>query len=89
MIVNVNDIKLIWHDDYYDGPLSGACSINGKKYYFKISHEHYNTNTRVRIFSIIDLGKEEWRIITNDHLLFRRFVGEHCDYTDDGKTLKK
>ncbi len=27
-------IKLLWHHAYYDGPISGVCEIEGKKFWF-------------------------------------------------------
>lgn len=27
-------IKLLWHSGYWDGPISGVCEIDGKKFWF-------------------------------------------------------
>lgn len=36
----VSKIKMLWVDDYYDGPLSGVMEYESKNYYFKLFDEH-------------------------------------------------
>lgn len=32
-------VKLLFHNEYYDGPLSGVCEYRGEKLYFKLGTE--------------------------------------------------
>lgn len=64
-------IKILWHEDYYDGPLSGFLNYNNKNYHFRISDEilyhdkvlekeDINVFIRARIYYVYDLTKKEF-----------------------------
>ena len=40
--IDNSNIKLLWHTDYSDGPLSGILEFNGKKLRFQVCDESLN-----------------------------------------------
>lgn len=41
MLINRDQIKLLWHRIYYDGPISGMCLYQEKKHWFDMVSERY------------------------------------------------
>ena len=87
------DVKLLWHDNFWDGPLSGLLLWRNERLWFQMQEEYEPPGgvepvpwPWYRRFLVIrltagQLGEEEqW------HELFRRCVGTHTDYRHDETT---
>jgi len=77
-----SDVKLLWHSDYYDGPLSGLLLFNEEKYWFKAIDgiPGYSQNYIVIRLTPEQLNEEEkW------HKLFQDHVGSQTDYDENEK----
>jgi hypothetical protein len=80
-------IKLVYHNDYWDGPLSGVCRVEGlsdDRYYFQ-SINDYHDHLDLRIFSLHQLTSEEWKLEDYWHQQFEQHVGTHTNYDSEGK----
>jgi hypothetical protein len=51
-------VKLLWHIDYYDGPLSGICEYQERKCWFEIS-EHADIRTSSWLYEVRELTPAE------------------------------
>ena len=83
------DIKLVYHSNYWDGPLSGVCLYKEKQYWFNCVHDYHdktedNESLDMRIYAIYDLTPIEWEHENYWHNLFVRYVGTHTSYDDNG-----
>lgn len=78
------DIKMLWHSGYWDGPLSGMCLYNGKKYWFdcEVMEHDDNNDAGIRKYGLYELSDEEVDYEEWWHNLWRFLVGHHCDYGD-------
>lgn len=75
----LRNVKILFTDSYYDGPLSGICVYREKYFYFRLHDEliwdevkYYN----VRVYNIYKLPKEEIDIVIHNQLLFKRLISE-------------
>lgn len=71
------DLDMLWHSNYWDGPLSGMARYNGEEVWFNCISEEENGD---RIFGLYRLSKEDHAELTYRHELFRDMVGHHCDH---------
>jgi len=92
-------ISILWHEDYYDGYLSGMCLYRGKMHYFKGVDEGEvvyfkdeegfdeidkdRSDKWWRRFVLFELTDLEVVEATRRHDLFRKHVGTHTDYDSD------
>lgn len=91
-ILHVPYPKLLWGSGYYDGVLSGVCEKWQKRYWFELITEEYlktkydceghEDHTSIRVFAVVDLTSEQWKIEDEQHADFRKYVGTHTDYND-------
>jgi hypothetical protein len=89
-------MKKLWHHAYWDVALSGVCEVDGKKCWFEIIEEYFDNNDPpeeygddwdppwYRRFLIVALTVEQFNEIEKRHDKFRRMVGTHTDYDDQG-----
>lgn len=88
-------MRKLWHSNYWDGPLSGMCLIEGQKYWFECVEEWLDNNSYpeddddfetpwYRRFLIWKLTDEQQATIEARHAKFQRMVGTHCDYDENG-----
>ncbi|KKL11819.1 hypothetical protein LCGC14_2541960 [marine sediment metagenome] len=95
-----DELKWLWEDDYYDGPLSGMMEIKAtgqKVWAFLIDEcdwvEQYGPGPDdcdrmvVRIFALYELTPEQQTIEEYWHELFKLCVGEAHSYTTAGKLI--
>lgn len=76
-------VTILWHSDYYDGPLTGIAQYNGEKVYFHVRKQYHSQKMSKQVYRTFDLfrmTKEQWDDILFWHEEFRLFVGTHCDY---------
>jgi len=82
---NYADVKFIFNTDWYDGPISGLCEVNGKEYWFELVTEDYKPKKdpeemdRIRVFALIDLGKTRFEEEKLWHKLFELLVRDNKD----------
>lgn len=89
-------VRLLYACNYYDGPLSGRCIVDGEEYWFELHKDHEicvpvedddDSFVRLRIFDLIKLTPEQeaqekyWRD------LFERHVGTHWLYDENNKKI--
>lgn len=77
--------RFLYHSNYYDGPISGAMlAETGERYWFDAhpDADPYNTGYWYLLY---ELTPDEWELETRRHDLFRRYVGTHCDYDENGR----
>lgn len=101
--ISRDQVKFLWHSNYWDGPLSGMCLYQGQKYWFEIIDEFWSPKpdeveenfsddydpTRTRTFKLIELSPEQLKDETVWHRYFQIMVGRHCDYDKNGKRVPK
>lgn len=79
-------VTILWHEDYYDGILSGIAKYAGEVVYFKVK-DWYQTPALekkvFRTFNIYKLTPEQIKTKFYWHGEFRFFVGTYCDYDYD------
>jgi hypothetical protein len=76
------DLRLLWVDDYYDGPLSGAVLLAGKLRWFIVCAE-VNHHRR---YAVYDLSEPEIAQERQWHALFVEHVGDHYAFDEHGST---
>lgn len=85
------DVRILWHSNYYDGPLSGIAEYKGEKVLFNCKKEYSTKKLYDKLFRAYELYRltpEQWKEISYWHEEFRLFVGTHCDYKyDDNKEI--
>ena len=75
-VFKIEEVELLWHDDKWDGPLSGICKVRGNEYYYKMYneafcyHEETDFYDRIRWFMVYELTPEELKIEHEQHSLF-------------------
>ena|SRR5688500_3199456 len=76
--------RFLHHANYYDGPLSGVMlADDGNRYWFEVHpecdlHDGY-------WYALYELTESEWYWEDQRHALFRKHVGTHCDYDENGR----
>lgn len=78
------DVRLLWHFDFYDGPISGMLLFNGRRCWFQMVAENEEPNGWYRRFLIVALSEEQIATEERWHELFREHVGHHTDYDAEG-----
>ena len=73
------EMGLLSITNYYDGPISGTCSIEGKRYYFHIYGSRYH---------LFELSEREWMIEDEMNVDFCDYVGNHWTY-ENGKKVEE
>ena|SRR5215471_6150250 len=77
-------MRLLWHVNFWDGPLCGICLHEGRKYWFKLDKE-LDDRDRSRSFNVYYLTDEQINLEDSSHELWCKYVGTHCDYDENGK----
>lgn len=81
--------EMMWHSDYYDGPLSGMALYEGNKVWFQVdTFEEDEPYQGLRTFKLYKLSEEEIAEDEKWHILFRKHVGSHCDYGNHYEPVK-
>lgn len=80
----VGDVRLLWHDGYWDGPLNGLAHHNGRDYYFAVEEFDPDDPPAEWRYFLYPLTDEELEDEREEHRKFRKYVGAHCDYDANG-----
>lgn len=76
------EAPIIWVSGYYDGPLNGACWIEGEGLCW--FERDSSLEEPARRFLIYRLTNDEFRTLTERHLAFEMYVGTHYCYHAKG-----
>ena len=75
------DVRLLWHSGFWDGPLSGMLEHEGEQCWFEMFAENEDdAPTWYRRFAILRLSNDQLKEENRWHDLFRMHVGGHTDY---------
>lgn len=74
-----DSIHFLYHNNFWDGPLSGVCRIGDHQYYFDCIND-YHEALDLRIYSLHELTEEEWKTEDYWHQEFEKYVGTHTNY---------
>ena len=75
-------VRLLWSDDWYDGPISGMAEFNGASYLFDlIDRDQLGAEQEVRAYWLIQLSDVQLNDEVQWHELFCQKVGTHFDFT--------
>ena len=72
------DLEMMWHENYYDGPISGVAKYHGEYVWFEMTEEDYETGHRE--FGLYHMTPEKMGEVFRRHREFQRCVGYHCDH---------
>jgi hypothetical protein len=85
-------VTLLWHDDFWDGPLSGLLLWQGERCWFQMREEYEPPEGAetapwpwYRRYLVIRLTPDQLREEEYWHDLFRKCIGTHTDYRSDGQ----
>jgi len=73
-----SNVKLLWHNGFWDGPLDGVCEYEGRRHAFSIVVS--SMNARDRIYVVTELASEQLAALEEQHARFQQYVGTHTDY---------
>jgi hypothetical protein len=94
--IDEKDIRPLWHNDYYDGPISGILLYQERIHWFQIfldlrtdeaqdliDHGGIASNHHFGRYLVLQLSEEQIREETYWHELFQQKVGTHTDYNEN------
>ena len=82
------DLRMLWHEGYWDGPLDGVAELDGEMVYFDMAkdedydEEDYEDMGDYRRYRVFRMTEEEKAFKIKRHHEFQTHVGYHCDYGD-------
>jgi hypothetical protein len=79
--VNANDVQILWHTDYWDGPLAGIAVYQGQKLWFQV----IDREAEPRVAILHSLTGDQLQFEEDRHRSFQQHVGGHTDYDSSGK----
>ena len=82
-----NEVQLLWHSDYWDGPRSGMLLYQQEQCWFQLLAENEESQEWYRRFAILRLSFDQLVEENRWHELFRRCVGTHTDYNHDEERI--
>lgn len=87
-LVDLSEVKYLWHCEYWDGARSGVALFEGKRCWFLLEKETFtNEGCGLWHFLVVKLSEKELTYEEKKHDEFRKYVGHHTDYGEDGKIL--
>ena|ERR1051325_2045953 len=88
--ISRNQVRLLWHCDFWDGPINGLCEFNSRKYWFTLldDGEPDALDALPRKFALVELSPEQLADEERWHKLFREKVGTHCDLEEPHPEVK-
>jgi hypothetical protein len=78
--VDRDEVRLLWHVSYWDGPLTGLALYAGQKCWFQVVDPEAET----RVAVLRSLTKDQLAGEEEDHRLFQEHVGMNTDYDSSG-----
>lgn len=97
--IDEKEVRILWHNDYYDGPRNGVLLYQGKVYWFQIQDDicdllphsdevNEAEESGYNRFLVIELTDEQFQEEKYWNELFRQKVGTHWDYDENGNPIK-
>jgi hypothetical protein len=80
----VGNVRLLWHADYWDGPLCGLAHHNGRDYWFAVEPFDPDDPPAEWRYFLYPLSDEELEDEREWHREFQKYVGTHTDYDANG-----
>lgn len=74
-----DDVKILYADSWWDGPLSGMCQYNGESLYF-----NYIGGDDLYLYIACRLTPDQLQSEAERHNDFVKYVGDHYCFTEDG-----
>ena len=78
---------MLWHCDYYDGPLSGLCHADGKFAWFTNRRDLVDRNAvegyrdvEAWLFDLYEITPDELITLLRNHADWMEFGGAHTTY---------
>ncbi|HEY7426082.1 MAG TPA: hypothetical protein VH682_17760 [Gemmataceae bacterium] len=89
--IDRGEVQLLWHCDFWDGPISGLCLYQGRKCWFQVcaEGEEEEGDPFYRRFLLLELSPEQLADEERWHELFRQKVGTHTDHGEARGELKR
>lgn len=89
--VPMEDVHLLWHCDFWDGPKSGVLRLKGEQCWFQMIAENPDEDFRgwYRRFVIVRLTPEQLAEVHYWHDLFRKHVGWNTDFVKSDPSYYK
>lgn len=79
------EVRFLWHNNWWDGPLEGMCEYKTKKYWYHCHHENYKKTAKYwRRYGVFKMTPEELAVEEKWHQLFVEKVGDHFDCDERG-----
>lgn len=88
--LGTGDFTLLWHSGFWDGPISGMLSYDGREHWFEMIQENdiVEEGRWYRRFAVVTLTRDQIDREHKVHEDFRQHVGTHCDYAHDSQGLQ-
>jgi len=78
------NLEMLWHQDYYDRPLSGVAKYNGNCVWFQIANDSdILEKNDCDTFNLHELSNECLENLINMHECFCKYVGNHTNHHPD------
>lgn len=79
------EVRFLWHNDWWDGPLAGMCEYKGQMYWYHCHHENYKRTAKYwRKYGVFKMTPEQLEDEIKWHKLFIEKVGDHFDCNEAG-----
>src|SRR6476646_1459743 len=81
-----NEVRILWHEAYWDGVKSGFLLYDGQKYWFEVcdeADESASDREYYRRFLVIRLSPKQLTEEEGWHELFQQKVGTNTDYDEN------
>lgn len=80
------DLRMLWHEGYWDGPLNGVAELDGEMVYFDLKGcddpDDDDDSMDYRRYAVYRMTEEEKAYMIKGHHEFQTHVGYHSDYGD-------
>lgn len=85
----VSGVQMLWHNDWYDGPLEGVATFEGSEYYFRVESEDW-VDQSPRRYVLIKLVADELDQEHLEHAAFERLVGtRYCEHVPPDQRVQR
>ncbi len=88
--IDENLLRVLWHNEYWDGPRSGVLLYSAQPHWFQIYGEDDSGRWKdwYGKFLVIQLSEAQYAEEAANHRLFHEKVGLHTDYDSDGRPVQ-
>lgn len=76
----LHGVTPVWLTDYWDGPLEGLATYEGRLHWFKVESFDADDPPSVRTYVLYPLSEDEAADEEALHQLFQEHVGTHTDW---------